>query len=286
MSRHGVRSFVSCLTLCVLVTSSGANDPGPIATDDRMQIKGTWQLVYAETEGKLAPVERIRNVRVEINEGTHSVYFGDQRVAHDVRFTMDPQAKPKTTDDTLNDGPEAGKQIHGIYELDGDTLISCVAKVGQDRPGEFAARPGSGHTLRVFKRVRTDEPSSAKAVREELMRFGGTWRFAIYEIDGRRPQIAERAKDRLILRGDRWELMSPEGDSRGFYKVDPTRMPKTIEISFTDGTAKGATLRGIYELTGDTYKVCINLGGGPLPKEFATSQGSQRALEVLNRQNP
>jgi len=259
-----------------------ARDQGPSAGDDRALIQGTWQLLYAESEGRSAPAERVRVIRVEIKKGTHSVYFGDQCVAHDVRFTIDPQATPKTTDDTLNDGPDAGKQIHGIYELDGDTLISCVAKVGQDRPREFVAKPGSGHTLRFFKRVRADEGPKEKAIREELIRFGGAWRFVEFEVGGEKVPI----EGRLLLRGDRWEATTPDGNTEGFFKVDPIRTPKTIDLVFGTGPPKGKTMQGIYELTDETYKVCLNPDGQTRPSEFATKAGSKQALEVLKRDKP
>ena len=47
-----------------------------------------------------------------------------------------------------------GKEIKGIYEMDGDTLKSCVAPAGKERPKEFSAGKGTGHTLRVFKRMK------------------------------------------------------------------------------------------------------------------------------------
>jgi uncharacterized protein (TIGR03067 family) len=79
---------------------------------------------------------------VVIKEGKHSVYFGDEVAAKEIPFTVDPSKAPKTTVDTLPDG----KEIKGIYKLDGDTLTSCVAEAGKDRPAEFVSKPGSGHT--------------------------------------------------------------------------------------------------------------------------------------------
>jgi len=127
----------------------------PAAADDAVKaeldkLQGTWQLVSAETDGKAAPAEQLKKVRVVIKGSKHSVYFGDSAVAKEIPFSIDPSRKPKETTDMLPDG----KQIKGIYELNGDTLKSCVASPGKERPTAFSAKAGSGHTLRVFKRVK------------------------------------------------------------------------------------------------------------------------------------
>jgi uncharacterized protein (TIGR03067 family) len=254
--------------------------------DELAQFEGTWQLVYAETDGKTAPGEQIQNVRVVIKGKSHSVYFGDKLVVHDVNFTLDPKATPKTSDDTINDGPDKGQQIHGIYELERDTLASCVAKVGQERPKKFSTAPGSGHTFRVFKRVRPDEDPKEKTIREELIRFGGTWRFAEVEMAGKKVPIENFAAYRLILQGDRWLSTDRHETSAGYYKIDPTRVPKIIDVVFTSGTPKGTTARGIYELTDDTYKTRISIGDQSRPEKFESKPGSHYALEVLKKEKP
>jgi uncharacterized protein (TIGR03067 family) len=68
--------------------------------------------------------------------------------------------------------------------------------------------------------------------------------------------------------------------------VDVAKKPKTIDITFTEGPEKGKTIVGIYELEGDTYKVCINVNGKERPKEFAAKAGSGHGLEVLKREKP
>jgi uncharacterized protein (TIGR03067 family) len=113
------------------------------------KFQGTWQLVSAETDGKKAPKEKIEKVRVVIKGNKHTVSVDGKAVAKEISFAIDPSKKPKEVTDTVGD-----KQIKGIYELDGDTLKSCVAPVGKERPKEFSAKEGTGHTLRVFKRVK------------------------------------------------------------------------------------------------------------------------------------
>jgi hypothetical protein len=66
------------------------------------------------------------------------------------RIVVDVTRTPNETTDTLPDG----KEIKGIDKLDGDTLTSCVALPGKDRPTEFASKPGTGQTLRIFERVK------------------------------------------------------------------------------------------------------------------------------------
>ena len=111
------------------------------------------RLVSAETNGKKAPEEQIKKVRVVIRGSKHSVFFGDKTVAKEIAFQIDPTKQPKTVDDFL----PGGQRILGIYELTGDTLRSCVAPAGKERPTRFAAEAGSGHTLRVFRRVSDDK---------------------------------------------------------------------------------------------------------------------------------
>lgn len=112
-------------------------------------LEGTWQLVSAVKDGKTTPEDIVKKIRVVIKGGKHSVHFGDEVAVKEIPFAVDPTRNPKTTVDTL----PGGKEIKGIYKLEGNTLTSCVAEAGKDRPSEFVSRPGSGHTLRVFKRV-------------------------------------------------------------------------------------------------------------------------------------
>jgi uncharacterized protein (TIGR03067 family) len=143
------RYLVGTLVLATMAALSAANEDA--ARVEMKAMEGTWQLVSAVRDGKETPDDVVKKIRVVIKDGKHSVYFGDKAAVKDIPFTVDPTKNPKTTVDTLPDG----REIKGIYKLDGDTLTSCVAEAGKDRPSEFASRPGSGHTLRVFKRMKS-----------------------------------------------------------------------------------------------------------------------------------
>ena len=99
-----------------------------------------------------------RNVQREARHAAGSV-DGSRRSAgrRDLRdlptFTIDPIRTPKETTDTLPDG----STIKGIYELSGDTLKSCVAPVGKDRP----TGTRSATRTRLIRRLpHSESPSS------------------------------------------------------------------------------------------------------------------------------
>jgi len=121
-----------------------------VAEGEMLLLQGTWQLISAIKDGKQTPDENVRKIRVIIKDGKHSVYFGDEMIVKGISFVVDPTKNPKASTDTLPDG----RRIEGIYRLEGDTLTTCVAEAGKPRPLQFESNPESGHTLRVFNRVK------------------------------------------------------------------------------------------------------------------------------------
>lgn len=144
-----VTGAIAVLIVTAMTAAAMAAADEDAAKAEMKKLEGTWQLVSGVKDGKMTPEEVVKKVRVVIKEGKHTVYFGDDVAAKEIPFTIDPTKNPKTTVDTLPDG----KEIKGIYKLDEDSLTSCVAEAGKDRPSEFASQPGSGHTLRVFRRI-------------------------------------------------------------------------------------------------------------------------------------
>ena len=122
--------------------------------------------------------------------------------------------------------------------------------------------------------------------KKEIDRFQGTWKFESLEIEGKKAPEEAFKGSRLVIKGDQFTYTEGNGTYKGNFKVDVTQKPKTIDITFTDGPEKGKTIVGIYELEGDTYKVCLSVNDKDRPKEFASKAGSGHVLEVLKREKP
>jgi uncharacterized protein (TIGR03067 family) len=72
------------------------------------------------------------------------------------------------------------------------------------------------------------------------------------------------------------------------FTLDPIRSPTTIDlrIAFTRGGEPG-TILGIYELDGDTLRICASeMDSGLRPAKFAAPTGSKLGLDVYKRIKP
>src|SRR5262249_10364197 len=105
-----------------------------------------------------------------------------------------------------------------------------------------------------------DEPAK-DAVKKEYEDFRGTWKFVSIEVEGKKVPEDNFKNSRLILKGDKFTVTEGQATYRGTFTMDLAKNPKTIDVTFTEGPEKGSTTLGIYELEGDTYKVCMGMPG-------------------------
>ena len=130
--------------------------------------------------------------------------------------------------------------------------------------------------------VAADDKDETK---KELERFQGTWKLESVEIGGMKMDTKVFEDVRLILEGDKFTHKEGKEPVHGTFKVDVSKKPKTIDITFTDGPEKGNTVLGIYELDGDTYRVCLDVAKKDMrPTKFESKKGTMLVLEVLKRE--
>jgi len=281
------RVLVGVAAVCLFAAAGGADDKA--VRKDREALQGSWVAVSYESGDVKPPEEFLKKITVVVKDDGWEVHFDADVIKG--THTLDPSKKPKQFDGKITEGSGAGETIRGIYEIDGESFRMCRGLQPENqRPEQFAAPADSGRLLVVWKRApgggAVKDKEAAFAIQAELGRFEGSWRFDAVEFEGKEMPLDGFKGIRLVLKGDRFTMVEPAATYGGNYVVDPTARPKTIDVTFTDGPEKGNSCYGIYELDGDTYKVCIGLTGKPRPTEFASTPGSGHVLEVLKREKP
>jgi uncharacterized protein (TIGR03067 family) len=104
--------------------------------------------------------------------------------------------------------------------------------------------------------------------------------------DGREGSKAELDVMRLIIKGEFWNYAIGDGppifDPAPKFVLNSDAKPKTIDVVSTKQKGK-SLLRGIYEIEGDTMKVCFAVGNAERPKEFTGAAGSKSGITVYKR---
>jgi len=125
-----------------------------------------------------------------------------------------------------------------------------------------------------------------EAVKKELQALKGTWRPVSREVDGVKTS-EEELKDVIIRRDEAGMFSVRLGDQviiEGTIKIDPAKKPKTVDTTYSTGENKGKVAKGIYEIDGDTYRLCFAQPGSERPKEFSAKAGSGNTLIVYKRE--
>jgi uncharacterized protein (TIGR03067 family) len=116
-------------------------------------------------------------------------------------------------------------------------------------------------------------------VEKELKKFQGTWTFESVEAGGKEVPAAEFKGITVTFEGDKYTVRKgAEVIQAAKQKLDPSRSPKTLDVTVVEGANKGTVILGIYEFSGDTLKVCFDPEGKKRPTEFKGASGSQTCV--------
>ncbi len=112
----------------------------------------------------------------------------------------------------------------------------------------------------------------------------GAWLPSAAELAGGKFPDEIRKTIKLVIKDDGYTVSVGKAVDQGTVKLDPSAKPKTMEITGTDGPNKGKTFRAIYEIKGDTLRICYDLSGKNYPAEFKTENGTQLYLVTYQRE--
>ena len=125
--------------------------------------------------------------------------------------------------------------------------------------------------------ARPDDEHSGKRTLTDRDRLQGTWHLVEVSLRGEKlKKVPENEGESLeaVFKGDQFEM-------RGFkinYTLDPTKKPKQIDLSPSDNDMKDEKALGIYELQGDTFKICFANPVEERPTEFKSIAGKSTGV--------
>jgi uncharacterized protein (TIGR03067 family) len=113
----------------------------------------------------------------------------------------------------------------------------------------------------------------------EQQKLQGSWQVLRYEYDGNDQNTEDI---RLVIAPGQIVIKDKQGDKTIRYTLDAGAKPKTIDLT---RTVNGSQLQmtGIYQLDGDTLRICFGEKEQARPTEFSSPKGSRLTLFVLRR---
>lgn len=156
---------MSPIALVLLVCSAMAQEKQD-TPDDNEVVQGTWKVTQMVEGGKELPANRIKNLRLVIDEKELVFRDGDE-VLEKGTFVLNTKTSPKEWTTTpaetgesenpkeKDEDPKKKKEtkpIRAIYKLKEKQLILCIPEPGAPRPKEFVSREKSALILIVLEK--------------------------------------------------------------------------------------------------------------------------------------
>lgn len=126
------------------------------------------------------------------------------------------------------------------------------------------------------------------AAKKELDKLQGTWVATAGEAGGQQYPDEQLKAMKFVVEGNKYTFTTKdtaEHPEKGTLKPDPAANPKALDIEITDGPDQGKSQKAIYDLEGDTLKVCVASPGADRPTEMSAKPQGQGLL-TFKRQKP
>jgi uncharacterized protein (TIGR03067 family) len=125
----------------------------------------------------------------------------------------------------------------------------------------------------------------SEAIKKDKAALQGTWNVTASASKGEKVPEADLKDLFLIFRGK--AILIREGgktEEKFSFLLDPLKKTKEIDLTLKVGPQKGRIDRGIYQIDGDTLRICIQSNKDSLrPREFRSPAGSDLWLVTLQR---
>jgi uncharacterized protein (TIGR03067 family) len=119
-------------------------------------------------------------------------------------------------------------------------------------------------------------PTVGDSDRDKLQ---GNWQCENMVRGGEKAPEQDIKSTSLTVQGERWSVMIGGREEKGKFMEDATKKPKEITFTSDDGTER----KGVYEVEGDTLKICVSEPSEARPTELDSKAGSTNIYFVFKR---
>ena len=121
-------------------------------------------------------------------------------------------------------------------------------------------------------------------VKEDLKKLQGKWLVVAVEAEGNKLP-ADKVKGELVFTGNRYAFKAGADESgEGTFTIDPSKKPKHMDATPKGGPLDGKVVPEIYDLEGDSLKLCFPTTVLKRPTEFKADAGSGQILVTYKRE--
>jgi uncharacterized protein (TIGR03067 family) len=113
-------------------------------------LNGRWICNSAMKGGEALPDNIGKSSGLVLFNGQYTAIVGGDR--DEGTYKIDESANPKAITFVATKGPNQGKTIQGIYELDKGSLRICSDLSGKTRPTKFESKPDTQSFLASYQR--------------------------------------------------------------------------------------------------------------------------------------
>jgi uncharacterized protein (TIGR03067 family) len=96
--------------------------------------------VSANVAGKDLVVNELRVKYLVLDSGGYSIIDRSNHIVDSGEYLIDDAASPQTMDIVGREGPNAGRTMLAIYQLEADRLTVCYDLDGKERPSDMQPR--------------------------------------------------------------------------------------------------------------------------------------------------
>src|SRR3989442_8498912 len=159
--------------------------------------------------------------------------------------------------------------------------------VTDERTGGKAAKEGllalqlhAGDPMTVqFQNIRIRSLGGGASAKSDLDLLQGDWALVEMVANGEKISDDDCAKIKLKIKDNQYFLETGDQPSQGSFKLTERGNPRLMDAT----TQGGDELAAIYEISGDTFKVCYAVNGAARPTEFKSTEASDHVLAVYKR---